>query len=256
MGRISDVLEKADRERKKLHRATDHGVAIVTPRDISGIDPHIVSYTEPQCTIAEQYRMLRTNILAVNSAPPIRTLVITSAIKREGKTITVLNLSTVMAPDPEKTVVCVDCDLRRPSIHTFLDAASQPGLSELLRGAAGTEDVVQKTRIPSLRIVPAGKPPSNPSELIGSKRMARFIEELKDRYDYVIFDTPPIMAVTDACVLSKLADGVILVVKADSTKREVALRARTLLQGANARLVGCVLTNIRQHNPYYIYNDE
>jgi capsular exopolysaccharide synthesis family protein len=237
MGRITDALEKAKREQKKLHRATEHGTRIVIPRDVSDIDPHIVSHTEPQCTIAEQYRMLRTNILSMNSGPPIRSL----------------NLATVMAPDPEKKIVAIDCDLRQPSVHKLLGAPLQPGLSEFLRGEAETEAVIQKTRIPSLSIVPAGKPPANPSELIGSKRMLSFIEELKQRFHCLIFDTPPIMAVTDAGVLGALADGVILVVKTESTKRHVVSRAQTLLRRANTRLVGCVLTNIREHSPYYIY---
>ena len=256
MGRIADALEKAKREQKKLHRATEHGTPIVVTRDVSGVDPHIVSHAEPQCTITEQYRMLRTNILSMNSGPPIRSLVITSAIKREGKTITVLNLASVMAPDPEKKIVAIDCDLRQPSVHKLLGAPLQPGLSEFLRGEAETEAVIQKTKIPSLSIVPAGKPPANPSELIGSERMLSFIEELKQRFHYLIFDTPPIMAVTDAGVLGALADGVLLVVKTESTKRHIVSRAQTLLRRANTRLVGCVLTNIREHSPYYIYSNK
>jgi len=253
MGRIADALAKAEKERRKLRRATENEPDIVTSRDVSGIDAHVVSYTDPQCTIAEQYRMLRTNLVALNSGPPIRVLVITSAIKREGKTITVLNLATVMATDPEKTVVAIDCDLRRPKIHTLLGMHSQPGLSEVLRGEVEPEAVLQKTRIPNLIIIPAGKPPANPSELIGSSRMVHLMEEVKKRFDRVIFDTPPVMAVTDAGVLGAMADGVILVIKTESTKRDIVLRAQTLLKGANAKLVGCVLTNIREFSPYYIY---
>jgi len=253
MGRIADALAKAEKERKKLRRATHHEAQIITSRDVSGIDAHIVSYTDPQCTIAEQYRMLRTNLLALNSGPPIRALVMTSAIKREGKSVTVLNLAAVMASGPEKTVVAVDCDLRRPNMHTLLSVHSQPGLSELLRGESPLEAVLQKTKIPNLTIIPAGRLPTNPSELIGSKRMARLVEELKKKFAYVIFDTPPVMAVTDAGVLGAMADGVILIIKTESTKRDLALRAETLLRGANARLVGCVLTHIKEFTPYYIY---
>jgi len=253
MGRIADALAKAEKERKKLRRATEHEADVVTSRDVSGIDAHIVSYTDPQCIIAEQYRMLRTNLVALNSGPPIQALVITSAIKSEGKTITVLNLATVMATDPEKTVVAIDCDLRRPKMHALMGMHSRPGLSELLRGEAELEAVLQKTRIPNLTIIPAGKPPSNPSELIGSRRMVSLMEELKKKFDCFIFDTPPIMAVTDAGVLGAKADGVILVIRTESTKRDVVLRAQTLLRGANARLVGCVLTNIKEFSSYYIY---
>ncbi len=254
MGRIADALAKAEKERKKLLRGKEYGPDIVVSRDVSGIDPHIVSYTAPQCTIAEQYRMLRTNLLALNSGPPIRVLVVTSAIKSEGKTVTVLNLATVMATGSEKKVVAIDCDLRRPKIHELLGIHSQPGLSELLRGEVQAEAVLQKTKVPNLTVLPSGKLPVNPSELIGSSRMSRLLEHLKEKFDFVIFDTPPVMAVTDAGVLGAIADGVVLVVKAESTKRDIVLRAQTLLRGANARLVGCVLTNIREFSPYYIYS--
>jgi capsular exopolysaccharide synthesis family protein len=254
MGRIADALAKAERERKKLRGATEYGTHIVTPRDLSGIDPHIVSYTDPQCTISEQYRMLRTNLLALNSGRPIRALVMTSAIKREGKTVTVLNLAAVMATDEEKKVVAIDCDLRRPRVHTLLGMDSRPGLAELLRGEVELEAALHKARITNLTVLPAGKPPSNPSEQIGSSRMRHLIGELKDRFDYLLFDTPPVMAVTDAGVLGAMVDGVILVIKTESTKRNVVMRAQTLLRGANARLVGCVLTNIREFSPYYIYS--
>lgn len=254
MGRIADALAKAEKERKKLLRGKEHGPDIVVSRDVSGIDPHIVSYTAPQCTIAEQYRMLRTNLLALNSGPPIRALVVTSAIKREGKTITVLNLATVMATGSEKKVLVIDCDLRRPKMHELLGTPSRPGLSELLRGKADPEAVFQKTKVPNLSLLPSGKLPANPSELIGSSKMSRLLEQLKEKFDYVISDTPPVMAVTDAGVLGAIADGVILVVKAECTKRDIVLRAQTLLKGANAKLVGCVLTNIREFSPYYIYS--
>lgn len=253
MGRIADVLAKAEKERKKLGRGAGHSVEIIASKDVSGIDPHIVSYTDPQCTIAEQYRMLRTNLLALNSGPPIRSLVITSAIKGEGKTVTALNLATVMATDLEKKIVAIDCDLRRPGMHGLLSIELEPGLSELLRGESDLESVLHKTKIPNLIVLPAGKPPLNPSELVGSRRMGEVIKELKKRFDCLIFDTPPVMAVTDAGVLGAIVDGVILVIKAESTKRDVVMRAETLLKGAKARLVGCVLTNIREYSPYYIY---
>jgi protein-tyrosine kinase len=256
MGRIADALAKAEKERKKLRQAAEHSVPIIASREVSGVDPHIVSFTEPQCTIVEQYRMLRTNLLALNSGPPVQTLVVTSAVKGEGKTVTALNLATVMATDPEKKIIAVDCDLRRPNMHNLLGMELQPGLSEFLRGEAELDTVLRKTKIPKLAVVTAGRPLLNPSELIGSKRMEETIEELRKRYDFLIFDTPPVMAVTDASVLGAIVDGVILVIKVESTKRDVVLRAQSLLAGAKAKLVGCVLTNIREYTPYYIYGGQ
>ncbi len=253
MGRFADALAKAERERKRLHRATEHSTQIVASRDVSGVDPRIVSYAEPQCTIAEQYRMLRTNLFALNSGPPVRSIVITSAIKGEGKTVTALNLATVIATDPEKRIVAIDCDLRRPNMHNLLSIQSQPGLSDFLRGEAELENTLHKTKIPNLIVIPAGKPPLNPSELIGSSKMRETIKRLREKFDFLIFDTPPVMAVTDAGVLGAMADGVVLVVKVESTKRDIVSRAEALLSGAQSRLVGCVLTNIKEYTPYYIY---
>lgn len=253
MGRIADALAKAEKERKELGRATEHSTPIVASRDVSGIDPHIVSFTDPQCTIAEQYRMLRTNLFALNSGPPVSSLVVTSAIKGEGKTVTSLNLATVMATDAEKKIAVVDCDFRRPNMHALLDMQIQPGLSEFLRGEATLDAVSHTGRIPNLTVITAGRPPLNPSELVGSRKMAETVNELKNRFDFVVFDTPPIMAVTDAGVLGAIVDGVLLVVRAERTKRELVRRAETLLRGAKARVVGCVLTNIKEYTSYYIY---
>jgi protein-tyrosine kinase len=256
MGRISDALAKAEKDREKLRRATEHSTPIVTSRDVSGVDPHIISYTDPQCTIAEQYRMLRTHLLALNSGPPVRSLVVTSAVKQEGKTLTVLNLASVMVTDTEKRIVAIDCDLRRPTMHSRLSLELQPGLSELLRGEANLDNVLYKSKIPNLTILPAGRPPLNPSELIGSKKMTTAIKDLQKRFDFLLFDTPPVMAVTDAGVLGALVDGVVLVVKVESTKRDIVQRAENLLKGAHARLVGCILTGIKEYTPYYIYRDK
>lgn len=253
MGRIADALAKAEKDRKELGRATEHSTPIVASRDVSGIDPHIVSFTEPQCTIAEQYRMLRTNLFALNSGPPVSSLVVTSAIKGEGKTVTSLNLATVMATDAEKKIAVVDCDFRRPNMHALLDMQLQPGLSEFLRGEATLDAVSHTGKIPNLTVITAGRPPLNPSELVGSRKMAETVNELKNRFDFVVFDTPPIMAVTDAGLLGAIVDGVLLVVRAERTKRELVRRAETLLRGAKARVVGCVLTNIKEYTSYYIY---
>lgn len=253
MGRIADALAKAEKQRKQLGRATEHSTPIVASRDVSGIDPHLVSYTDPQCTIAEQYRMLRTNLFALNSGPPVSSLVVTSAIKGEGKTVTALNLATVMATDAEKKIAVVDCDFRRPNMHALLDMQRQPGFSEFLRGETTLDAVSHAGRIPNLTVITAGKPPLNPSELVGSRKMAETVNELKNRFDFVVFDTPPIMAVTDAGVLGAIVDGVLLVIRAERTKRELVRRAETLLRGAKARVVGCVLTNIKEYTSYYIY---
>jgi capsular exopolysaccharide synthesis family protein len=256
MGRIADALAKAERERKKLHRSAQGGTHILTSVDVSGIDPHLVSYTAPRSTISEQYRMLRTNLLGLNSTRPIQALVVTSAIKKEGKTVTVLNLAIAIATDQEKKAIAIDCDLRRPTMHSLLGMNGRPGLSEFLRGNADLQDVIRNTAIPNLTIIPAGAPPTNPSELIGSKKMRNLIQELRTKFDYLIFDTPPVMAVTDAGVLGPMLDGVVLVIKAHSTKRNVVLRAESLLKSAKATLLGCVLTNIREFSPYYIYTEK
>lgn len=202
----------------------------------------LISHFNPKSPIAEAYRQLRTNIQFSSLDNPVRTLVVTSTSPDEGKTTTLANLAVTIA-QTESRVTLVDCDLRKPSVHELFGLASEPGLTSVLLGAE--EIPYQDCGIPNLRILTAGPLPPNPSELLGSRRMSEVIARLKSEADYVLFDTPPVVIVTDAAVLATRVDGVLLVISAGKTRRELAQRAKGLLEKVNAPLLGVVLNNVK-----------
>lgn len=259
MGKITDALKKAAEERishiEKMDKATQVKYQFVVKKSVdSKIDPRIVSFYDAHSAVTEQYRTLRTNIQAINSKTPIKTLTITSAIHGEGKTITAINLAISMAQDlGKKQILLVDADLRRAKICKYLGTKPEAGLSELISDGVNFEDTLFNIGIDNLTILPAGKPPHNPAELLGSARMKNIISMVKAKYDYVIFDAPPTVPVTDASLLGAQTDGVIMVVQASRTQKGVVQHAEGLLRQAHAKVLGYILTNIQYHIPAYIY---
>lgn len=216
----------------------------------------LVVATRPRSHVAEAYRALRTSILLALSDHPPKSIVVTSGLPREGKTTTSLNLAAVLAQKGAR-VLLVDADLRRPSIHTVLRLRSSSGLSTLLTGSALFEDVVQPAPgLSNLWVVPAGPPPAQPSELLGSTKMRELIARWENEYDHVIIDTPPVLSVTDAVSLSSDVDGVLMVVRAGNTRRDALRRMQELLAQVNARTLGVVLNAMdltASDSAYYYY---
>ena len=204
----------------------------------------LITITNPRSPIAEAYRSLRTNLEFSSLDRPLRTLIVTSAGPEEGKSTTLANLAVAMA-SADKQVILVDCDLRRPSLHRIFDVRNGVGLTTMIvNDEALKNPPFQETGVSNLWLLPSGPLPPNPSELLGSRRMEDIIASLTEKADVVLFDAPPIIAVTDAAVLSSKVDGVLLVINAGKTKREHAQRAKALLEKVNARLVGAVLNNV------------
>lgn len=204
----------------------------------------LITITNPRSPIAEAYRSLRTNLEFSSLDRPLKTLIVTSAGPEEGKSTTLANLAVTMAL-AGKQVILVDCDLRRPSLHRIFDVRNGAGLTTMIvDDEALRNPPLQETGVSNLWLLPSGPLPPNPSELLGSRRMEEIIAALLERADIVLFDAPPIIAVTDAAVLSSKVDGVLLVVNAGKTKREHAQKAKALLEKVNARLVGAVLNNV------------
>jgi len=259
MGKITDALKKAAQERlariEKLDKRTEVKYEFVAKKTAdSKIDPRIVSFYEPKSTVAEQYRILRTNIQAINSKNPVKAITITSSIHGEGKTITAINLAISMAHDlNKKQILLVDADLRRARITKYLGIEAQAGLADLIANGANVDEALLNIGIDNLTILPAGKIPNNPAELLGSAKTRNLISLLKAKYDYIIFDTPPIIPVTDAGLLGSQTDGVILVIQAERTQKGVVDHGENLLKQAQAKLLGYILTNIQYHIPTYIY---
>ncbi len=207
---------------------------------------------KPKSIAAEAYRTLRTNIQYSSFDNEYRTIVVTSSEPGEGKTLTAGNLALALAQGESK-VLLVDCDMRKPSVHKNFRISNENGLTDLLLHKRTMEQVMVKYN-ENLTIVSAGRVSPNPSEMLGSRAMGTFLEEMKDHFDYIVMDTPPLGAVTDAQVLSTKVDGIILVVKAGATKKDVVMNSVNLIKKVNGNLIGTVLNGVEQSkNKYYYY---
>ena len=210
---------------------------------------------EPKSIAAESYRTLRTNIQYSSFDKEYRTILVTSSEPGEGKSTTVGNLALSLAHGDKKVLV-IDCDLRKPSIHKKFKISNAVGLSDVIVGKKDLNNVLNKYN-KNLFILTSGKIPPNPSEMLSSKTMTLLLEKLKETYDYIILDTPPVQAVTDAQVLSAKSDGTIIVVKAGKTKKDSVNSSLGLLKKVNANIIGTVLNSVdNSRNKYYYYYGE
>jgi succinoglycan biosynthesis transport protein ExoP len=207
-------------------------------------EERLITAQELPSPIIEAYRVLRTNLQVSSVDEPLRTLLVTSASPYEGKSTTVANLGAIMA-QAGHSVVLVDADLRRSSLHRYFGVSNKKGLTDsLLMDEPAPDGWLQETGIENLRVLTSGPLPPNPSELLGSKKMHSLIERLAQDTDIVIFDTPPVLPVTDAMVLAANVDGVLLVTEAGKTRRTAARQASESLQKVRARILGVVLNRL------------
>lgn len=231
----------------------------VSTVDEEQVDACIVTQHDPKSPISEAYRALRTNFQFATIKQRPRTLMVTSAVPGEGKTTTVVNMAVTMA-DQGMRVLVVDTDLRRPNVHRVLRMERGPGLADVLREGLDLKSVIRPTRIQNLWVVSSGRVPPNPSELIGSDRMAQVMAELSDQFDLVICDAPSVLVVTDPVLLATHVDTCILVCAAGFARRETISRAAKLLQTAQANITGVVLNGLettrRNYYYYYYYYEE
>ena len=216
-------------------------------------EERLVTVSHPKSPISEAYRVLRTNLQFSSLDRPLRTLVITSPNPVEGKSTTVANLAVVMAQAGNRVIV-VDADLRRPVMHRLFGLENKEGLTTLLLSDNPVLDGhVQSTAVENLRVLSTGPLPPNPSELLGSQRMAALIERLKADSDVILFDSPPSLAVTDASVLATQTDGVLLVADAGRTRRNFAEQSATRLRQVGGNLLGVVLNRLQPGTGAYYY---
>ena len=212
---------------------------------------------EPKSIEAEAYRVLRTNIEYSSYDGELKVIVITSSKPEEGKSTTSGNLAISLAEDKKK-VILIDLDLRRASLHKKFNVTNQVGFTEVVLGRKNILECIQN-KSEYLDILTAGKLPPNPSEMLGSKRVKDLIEELKTRYDYILLDLPPLLAVTDAQVMASKADGVIFVVRYGFAKKDEIVEAKKLLDKVKAHIVGSVLTRVKKDqssSSYYYYGND
>lgn len=204
----------------------------------------LITALSPKAPISEAYRTLRTNVQFSAIDEQIKVLMVASAQAGEGKTTTISNLAVTYAQEGKKVLI-IDTDLRKPSLHQVFSVSNHAGLSNALAGKYPVGEVLQKTSIDNLDVLPSGPVPPNPSEMLGSRKMRSMLEELGERYDLLLFDTPPVLSVTDAMIISSLCDGVILVVHSGKVKRDLVKKAKAQLEHVNARILGVVLNNLQ-----------
>lgn len=239
-------------------------VPVIVPNDNQGEDvpPEMVVLNSPKSTASEAYRGIRTGILFSSAESEPQVIMVTSAGPQEGKTITSSNLAITMAQSGSK-VVLLDCDMRRPRVNKLFGISRNRGMTNLLVEKTDLKLTVFNTSIPNLHVIPSGPIPPNPSEILGSKRMEELIEVLRKNFTRIIIDTPPITAVTDATLLGKLSDGVVLVVRANRTVRDMAKTGLEQLTAVGAKMLGVVLNGVSMdrgsyyyYQYYYYYGDE
>lgn len=218
---------------------------------------HLIAKKDPKSPITEQYRTIRTNIQYASVDQAIRSIVVTSSGPMEGKSTTAENLAVVFAQQGKKTLL-IDADLRKPTAHYTFQLPNTVGLTSVLTKQVELMDAVYMTDVENLFVLTSGPIPPNPAELLASVSMEYLLKEAYNLYDFILFDTPPVLTVTDAQVLANLADGSILVTSSGTTDRDGAIKAKEILTSAQAKLLGAVLNNKKadKNTHYYYYYAE
>ena len=224
------------------------------------MDPHLVVYHDPKSFLSEQYRHFRTNLLALNKDNSPRSLVLTSANKGDGKSISLANIGLSLVESGLR-VCLVDTDFRGPSLAGMFGLEEEPGLSDLILDRIGLSKVLVPSKVENLYLLPAGREPQNPTELLGSDRLVDLINVLKQDFHYILLDTPPVFPFTDACILGARCNGIVFVVKMEKTSRAVVQKAVNSLENAGGKVIGTFLTAIRpvrtdESHDYYYYRDD
>jgi capsular exopolysaccharide synthesis family protein len=226
-----------------------------TNAELNGYAPQVVVHHDRGCIITEQYRAIRTQILARCRNRRVQVHVITSSAPQEGKTVTTINLGIAFSELRNQRTLLIEGDLRRPAFARMLARDQKPGLLHYLRGEVDEIDrILQPSVYDNLQIIPAGdREFTKSTELLSSPRMAFLLDRLRDRYDHIFIDTPPVITVTDGCILGAMADDTLLVVRLNRTPTDAVDRAKRLLRAANCEIAGCILTHMTNAVPSYLY---
>lgn len=280
MAKIYDALRRAEQERRKRSGAEDdprtapaavewepvgHIVAPTKQRfwkrafrrrraatpAVADFNKRRIALLQPDSYVAEQYRTLRGRIDALAAQRPVRTIAITSPLPGEGKTTAAVNLATVTALSLGRRVLLVDCDMRRPQVHQSLGLRPEAGLAEVLTDRVGLDQAIMKVEGINLEVLGVRAKPDNPSELLGSERMKELVQELAQRYDRVILDTPAALGLPDAKAVAELCDGVVVVARASSTPQADLEALLDLVD--RRRVLGLVLNGVEQRGGRYGY---
>jgi receptor protein-tyrosine kinase len=238
---LRDILDNTVKDRETLEEITGVGIVGTVPLDKGRRNQPAIAFESDSSAIAEAFRKLRTNLQFLSVDNPPRVIVVTSSVPNEGKSTTAINIALVLA-EAEHNVVLVDGDMRRPSLNRYLRLVGQAGFSTVLSGGASLSEVLQETRFPRLTVLTSGAIPPNPSELLSSLAAKNVLSELREKFDYVIVDSSPLLAVTDGALLAANADGALIMARFGQTKREQIEHAVRNLADVDASLLGAVVT--------------
>lgn len=270
MGKIYDALEKSTKKASSnipLTRQRESGsgsssgnekiVPLPNTAKVTqdqNLDPNLIAWNAPQSVEVELFKVLRTNLLFPAEGKAPRTILVTSPLPADGKSFISSNLAVSIAQGIEEHVLLIDCDVRKPTIHKIFGFNHVPGLAEYLANGADLSNILLKTQLPKLNLLPAGRPPANPTELLSSKKMKALLEEVKNRYEdrYIIIDSPPPPMAAETNAIINYVDGVILVVKAGKTPRQAV--AEVIEQIGKEKILGLVMNRSDQSvKKYYGY---
>lgn len=238
---IRDLLDNTVKDRETLEAITEVGLVGSIPSDKELRKQTAIAFATDNSPLAESFRKLRTNLQFLAVDDPPRVIVVTSSTPSEGKSTTAINIALALA-EADRSVILVDGDMRRPMLHKYLELVGTVGFSTVLSGAVPLADALQKTRFPGLTVLTSGAIPPNPSELLGSLAARNTLSELRSQFDYVIVDSTPLLAVTDAAILAAGADGALIMTRFGQTRRDQLTHAVGSLKSVGARLLGAVFT--------------
>jgi capsular exopolysaccharide synthesis family protein len=246
---LDSHIKTPDEIRTHLGLASLGMLPALSDKAMKGTYPLVSNGVPPN--FAEAFRAVRTNVVFSSAEEGSRSILVTSTGPGEGKTMVASNLAVSLAQAGQR-VLLIDADMRKPKMEEAFAIAQEPGLSNLLVGSAKASESIRKGPVASLWLLPAGKMPPNPAELLGSKRFKEFLTSLKEHFEWVVIDSPPVMAVVDAAIIAHKASGVVFVVGAETTSRHAAKSALDQLENAKAKFVGAVLNRVEiEKNGYY-----
>ncbi len=254
---INDTIKDIDELKHIINLPIFGIIPKIYPSDKSGtskFDPYLIVHYNPRSQVAEAYRMLRTNIQFIDPTGNTKTFLITSALPQEGKSITNSNLAITLSKLGSKTLI-LDMDFHRPRQHEIFHKPPSPGLTDYLtsQGKLSLDEIIFKLEFDNLYLIPAGTIPPNPSELISSNPFRKFLNDIREKFDFVLIDSPPVTAVTDTLILSTIVDAVLLVVVEGSSRRESIKRAIELLENVGGKLKGSIFNNVSPTERAYGY---
>ena len=256
MGKIYDALEKSRRENRSSASASKGSVVdfykqpgkdtevidLLEPLKLyDNVDKNLVTFLRPRSIESEMFKILRGNILFPQTGTPPKSIMVTSAVPAEGKSFVSANLAVSIAQNINEHVLLMDCDIRQSGIHKILGLGDVKGLTEYLRGEIDVQQVFRRTEMEKLTVLPGGRSPHNPAELLSSKKMSELLKEVTDRYEdrYIIIDSPPPQLTAETSAIARQVDGVILVIKYGSTPRDMVAELVDIV--GREKILGCVL---------------